>query len=164
MSISIKKVLLATDFSDCAAHAQRYALALAVPLSAQLDVLHVVKDPDPLPSSTGLTFAPPPNLLPQIIKNAETQLDATIAKDRERYPRIQCAIRAGDPVRQIYDYARTHNVDMIVLGTHGRTGLSHLITGSVAEKIARMASCPVLTVHADGQVVPRITGSDGRGR
>lgn len=162
MNISIKNILLATDFSHSAKQAQRYALALAIPQSAQLHVLHVVNDPSPLPGVTGLTLGPPANLLSQIVKNAEAQLDIEVAEDRQRYPSICCAVRTGDPVRQILDYAHAHGVDMIILGTHGRTRLSHLIIGSVAEKLVRIAKCPVLTVHSDDQTFVLDASTNGK--
>lgn len=151
MSISIQNILLATDFSESAVEAQRYALALTIPLGAKLHVLHIVKDPYPLPSATGVKAAPVVDPLPKIISAAEKKLTEQIAADRERYPEILPAVKVGDPVSQILDYANTHAIDLIILGTHGRSGLSHLIIGSVAEKVVRMAKCPVLTAHSAGQ-------------
>ena len=151
MSIPIQNILLATDFGESAIEAQRYALALTIPLGAKLHVLHIVKDPHPLPSATGVKAAPVVDPLPKIISAAEKKLKERIAADRERYPEIRSVVKVGDPVSQILDYANTHNVDLIILGTHGRSGLSHLIIGSVAEKVVRIAKCPVLTVHSSGQ-------------
>ena len=150
MDISIKNIVFATDFSECAQQAQRYAIALAVPLCARLHVLHVVTDPSPLPGITGLTTNSRGDELSQIEKRAEEKLQAQMGDDLQRYPSIRCVVRAGNPAQQIQDYARTHEADIIILGTHGRKGLSHLVVGSVAEEIVRVASCPVLTVHSNG--------------
>ena len=151
MHFSIRQILLATDFSESARQAQCYAFGLAVSLRAQLHVLHVVTDPHPLPSVAGLTVGPVKDPMPQIIKNAEEQLAVQMEDDVRKYPQIRCVVKGGDAVRQIKDYADTHDIDLIVIGTHGRTGISHLIIGSVAEKVVRLATCPVLTVHPSGQ-------------
>ena len=149
MDISIRQILFATDFSAPSKHAQEYAVELAKVLGAQLHVLNVVKDPHPLPSVAGLIVGPTKEVLPQIVKNAEQILERQISDDLARYPRVQHAVKAGDPTLQIIDYAGTHNIDLIVIGTHGRTGLSHFVIGSVAERLVRISSCPVLTVHPE---------------
>ena len=150
MDIPIKNIVLATDFSECARQAQRYAMALADLLSARLHVLHVVTDPSPLPGISGLPAWSAGDSLAEIEKKAEEKIRAQMEHDLQRYPSIRCVVRAGDPAQQIQDYARTHEADIIIMGTHGRKGLSHLVVGSVAEATVRAASCPVLTVHSDG--------------
>ena len=150
MNLSIQRILLPTDFSDCSRDAQRYACALAAKFTADVHVLHVVTDPSPLPSVTGLTIGPAKDLLPQIVRHAEERLAAQVAEDIKGYPLIRYAVRVGDPVPVIKDYADTHDIDLIVIGTHGHQGLSHVLIGSVAEKLIRLAKCPVLSVHAVG--------------
>lgn len=155
MNLSVRRILLPTDFSDCSQEAQRYACALAAQFAADLYVLHVVTDPTPLPGVIGLTTGPSENLLPKIVRKADEHLAAQMAEDIKTYPLIRCAVRAGNPVLEIKDYADTHDIDLIVIGTHGHQGLSHVLIGSVAEKLIRLAKCPVLSIHGPGSQLPR---------
>lgn len=150
MNVSIQRVLIPTDFSEASKQAQSYACALARPFNADLHVLHVVTDPKPLPGFTSLSSQPPQDPLPKIIQDAEMRLASQIADAEIGNVRLTCRVRAGDPVRVIIDYANQHDIDLIVMGTHGRLGLSHVLIGSVAEKVVRIAKCPVLTVHPKG--------------
>lgn len=145
MTITIRRVLIPTDFSASARFAQDYAVALASQLGAELHALHVVTEPLPLPGPHG-TWIRPEEALPGLIKDAERQLVQTM-EGAGNGINIVCKVRAGNSVCEIMDYADATEIDLIVVGTHGRTGLSHLLIGSVAEKLVRASTCPVLTVH-----------------
>lgn len=147
MQISIRKILFPTDFSESSQHAKKYAFTLASALKAELHVLNVTLDPIPLPGSTGIYRLPQQELVPQLIHDAKLQLSAELPDEVTREIKIVCSCKIGNPVRTIMDYAELHAIDLIVLGTHGRTGLSHVLIGSVAENVVRLAKCPVLTVH-----------------
>ena len=146
MNGGIQRILLATDFSPPAQHAQDYACSLAERLSAELHTLHVVLDPSPIPGPEG-SWILPSDAVPQLVHNAERELAVRMEAALPRSLTVVRAVMVGQPVRDIIDYAKTHAIDLIVIGTHGYTGLSHLLLGSVAEKIVRLATCPVLTVH-----------------
>lgn len=150
MKVAIRKILFATDFSETSQQAQKYAAAMATAFQAELHALHIVRDPYPMPSSTGFPLPPPKDLLPKLTREAETRLAAEMAEETKSCPQVICAIRVGDAVREINEYAKLHDIDLIVIGTHGLRGISHLLIGSVAEKIVRLATCPVFTVHAKG--------------
>ncbi len=145
--IDVKRIVAPTDFSAHAEHALRYACALAERLGAELHVLHVLSEivptgPDPL-----LMPVMPPQFYQEdearVAKSLETVVDPSWGKPRS----LSTAVRWGTPAQGIVDYAAEQNADLIVISTHGRTGLSHVLLGSVAERIVRVAPCPVLTIR-----------------
>jgi nucleotide-binding universal stress UspA family protein len=136
--MSAAPILCPTDFSPSSDAALEYAAALAKQSGAILHVIHV--DDEPLLYGSGtLSYVPDA----ENRKRLEAELLA-------RAPDVDCAhhLLAGDPAEQIEAYADEHGVGMIVLGTHGRSGLSRLVMGSVAEKVVRSAKRPVLVVKA----------------
>lgn len=147
MNVSIHRILCATDFSPPAQQAQNYASTLAEKLWAELHLLHVVVEPLPLPGPKG-SWILPEAVLPSLIQKAELELaDHTEASSLTTGSRPICTVKVGYPIEQILKYVKDNKIDLIVVGTQGHTGLSHLLLGSVAEKIVRLATCPVLTVH-----------------
>lgn len=147
MPTKISRILLATDFSKSAQQAQSYASQFAQALGADLHLLTVVVPPLPLPGPSS-SWTMPESVLPSMIKDAEDDL----AKRAQAIPltsggKVICSVESGFPVEAIIDYTKKHQIDFIVMGTHGHRGLSRLLLGSVAEKIVRLAPCPVLTVH-----------------
>ncbi|HKU44004.1 MAG TPA: universal stress protein [Polyangiales bacterium] len=141
----IKKMLCPTDFSDSSEAALALAVDLAAKLGSTLELVHVVQPPVYVgweDSPAGLTATA--QLLEQTRQRAEQQLQAAVAKLAGRGVEIHTHLYDGSPAQQIAELSK--QVDLIVLGTHGRTGLPHLLLGSVAERVVRTASCPVLTV------------------
>ena len=145
-----KRILFATDFSDCSQPARRVAESLAVKLSAELHLLHVIADP--------AVYVLDPTALPaEAIHEMLAQREAESIAALNRLPEegadeIQATVRAtrqGAARDEIVHYAEENNIDLIVIGTHGRTGLGRLVLGSVAEGVVRLAKCPVLTVRAN---------------
>lgn len=145
--ISLKTVLVATDFSEPSEVAVRYGRALADVFHAALHILHVVPDSMALPWATmadGLAMA---DVQRQWEREAAERLEQIVPPAERGGLRLQLAVRAGDPVRQITGYALEKNADIVVLGTHGRGPVAHMLMGSVAERVVRGAPCPVLTVR-----------------
>ena len=150
MFVSIRRILFPTDFSEPARKAQKYAMALADVFGAELHLLHVVPFAVmPFPDSSTEWALPADDLKSQVAA-AEQHLAKELGPDwpEERHT-VHSAV-VGFAVDEIVKYAHNHEIGMIVIGTHGRTGLSHLLLGSVAEKLVRLATCPVLTVHPQG--------------
>lgn len=147
MQINIRRILFPTDFSQQSQPAKNYAYAMAKTFQAELHVLHVTTDPQPVPGVTGFYLIPQRDMLPDLIKSANERMTGEIADDWKTMLKIVCSCRVGEPVGEIMQYVDTHNIDLIVMGTHGRTGMAHVLIGSVAEKVIRLAKCPVLTVH-----------------
>jgi len=81
-----------------------------------------------------------------VTREARATLDAAVAKIRERYPNVDGVLAHGEPWKEILNAAKTHKADLIVMGTHGRRGLSRVFLGSVAERVVRLSPVPVLTV------------------
>jgi nucleotide-binding universal stress UspA family protein len=150
MKVVIKKILCPIDFSDSADHAMRYAAALAQNFGAELTLLHVVAPiVAVLPGETAL----PDTLQADIDELAEAcqqrlcEIVGTLAADGLN---VQQKVINGVPFVEIIRFARDAETDLIVMGSHGRTGLGHLLIGSVAERVVRKATCPVLTVKQPG--------------
>lgn len=149
MLVSIHKILFPTDFSAPAVEAQHYALALAEKMGAELHVLHVVVPPTiPFPDST-TSWTMPETGVNDLIQQAEQRIAREVAAWPEEC-RVITSVTTGFAVDEIVNYSKQNEIDLIVAGTHGLTGLSHLLLGSVAEKLVRVATCPVLTVRPGG--------------
>ncbi|MEQ8634752.1 universal stress protein [Gimesia maris] len=145
--IDIKKILIPTDFSETSQAATQYAVELAKKFGAQLHLLHVIEDPVvymPMFES----YALPPK---EDFENfAKTRLDNWILDEDKAGLEISTHWVHGNPFVDILKYAKREEIDLIVVGTHGRSFTAHLLLGSVAEKVVRKASCPVLTVRPKG--------------
>ena len=144
------RILVPTDFGPASEAALACAKELAARFDARLYLLHVVEDP----MATG-AWAPDVYILASVelrdrlLRDATQRLDeALTAEDFERFT-AKTEVRVGAPARTIGAFAREKTIDLIVMGTHGRRGLSHMFLGSVAEQLVRTAPCPVLTVRAD---------------
>jgi universal stress protein A len=148
--ISIKKVLFPTDLSDAAAEAQLYACALAEQFGAELHVLSVMQDVSLMSPDPNMPWVIPASSLEEVRQSLETALVNVPDPKWAAGKTVYRVIRIGAPYVEIDKYAAEQNVDIIVLGTHGRSGLTHLLLGSTAEKVVRKAPCPVLTVHPKG--------------
>lgn len=145
--IDLKHILVPTDFSKSSENALRYAVAFVEKFGAQLSLLHVVQD---------LTWFIPEAILvaPAAIPPVEqfhtaalTALERMIKGLNLPGITVHPEVRQGAPFHAIIEYAREKNIDLIVMGTHGHTGLTHVLVGSTAEKVVRKAPCPVLTVR-----------------
>jgi nucleotide-binding universal stress UspA family protein len=144
--IMLNSVLVATDFGDTSVSALEYGRNLARTFGARLHVVHVVARVAPMSASE---FEPASllDLQADVVDDANRRLEALLTdEDRtlEVKPMVLVSTSAADAIA---DYARRTHVDVIVVGTHGRGGISHLLMGSVAEHVVRHAPCPVLVVR-----------------
>lgn len=146
--LSLKNILVATDFGDSSITALAYGRALARVFGARLHVLHVV-DPFTIDSTAFGTFVAPPAIPETQLENAaQKMLDEIVTDDDRRNLHAVVALRTLDaPAHAIVQYSADEKIDLILVGTHGRKGFSHMVMGSVAEKVVRLATCPVLTVR-----------------
>lgn len=147
MQVALQRILVPTDFSPSANQARDYAATLADKFDAELHLLHVVVEPYIRPAQEDPRIRPQ-DILPQFLHNAEAELkgamsDVKLASGRP----LICTVKVGYPVDEILKYSNEKQIDLIVMGTQGHRGLSRLLLGSVAEKLVRISTCPVLTVH-----------------
>jgi nucleotide-binding universal stress UspA family protein len=141
----IQHILVPTDFSPAAAQALEYAIALATRLQARVTLLHVLA---PVFWGTGdVPAAPPPTYMEEIEAAAHQEIEDALTRVRAAGLEGQALVGYGPPFERIITTARDNGVDLIVMGTHGRTGLPHLLLGSVAERVLRLAPCPVLVTR-----------------
>lgn len=148
--IRLNRVLVPTDFSEFSRLAVTYACAMAERFGAQLHVLHVVPDPAMLVPEAAV-FS---------VESMQAQSDRLVTDARKLLRQIPEGwqgsqpvirdVRVGAAFLEIIDYAKSQDIDLIVIGTHGRSGLSHILMGSVAERVVRAAPCPVLSVKPSG--------------
>lgn len=145
--INLKRIVTATDFSPPSEVALRYAAALANAFSAEVILCHVLESPDflsTLPPVAEGYF--PPDLAEIQEKHARTQCEQALAKVGLTGARLLLPV--GRPAGEIVRVATEENADLIIVGTHGRGAVAHLLLGSVAERVVRSAPCPVLTVRS----------------
>jgi nucleotide-binding universal stress UspA family protein len=150
--IEIRRICVPTDFSDPADWALRYGAQLAKTFSAELHLLHVLQDfamivSDPEFAAAAVSVG---DFLQNMQKDANANLDKISSQDWLRatgQSQVIKAVRNGTPAEEICRYARKNDIDLVVCGTHGRTGIKHLLLGSVAERVIRVSPCPVLTVR-----------------
>ena len=146
--ITLKRILVATDFSEPSDVALSYGRELATRFKATLHVLHVAQNVYISTFGAENYAAIAPDLQQQIEEGARLRLSELLIDSDQSGPNtIAAVITATSPAFAIVDYAKDHEIDIIVMGTHGRGALAHLVMGSVAERAVRFASCPVLTVR-----------------
>jgi nucleotide-binding universal stress UspA family protein len=146
----LNKILFATDFSEDSLNAQRLAEELARKFGSEVIVLHVDQPlPPVMVSELGPAFDV--SAMNQIAEEqrlgAQREIDKIVTQLRDAQIKARSLLRVGAPFLEIIHAAQTENADLIVLGTHGRTGLAHVLLGSVAERVVQKAGCAVLTVR-----------------
>lgn len=147
MRIDLKTICVPTDFSANADHAIKYAETLAKEFGATVHLLHVIQDIETyITEPTGLAGWSTLEILNDLKRAGEEQL-TRIAQTVDKGVGTVKALRHGAPFQEICRYAKENDIDLLVLGTHGRSGLKHFFLGSVAERVVRSSPCPVLTVR-----------------
>lgn len=148
--MQIKTILFPTDFSNGARAAMDHAISLAKDYQAKLILLYVIQDISIaewyIPSSLSVA-----DLVEDMQKSAWQEMDKWTAEVSLQVKDVEKMVVRGVPFVEIIQNAKERNADLIVIGTHGRTGIDHMLFGSTAEKVVRKASCPVLTVRLVGK-------------
>lgn len=146
--IALKHILVATDFGAAADAALAYGRELARAFGAQIDVLHVADNVLTRGFGADGYVAAYADLQRDIEEAALGQLDALLSREDRTDLRARTILRTSNsPAYAITEYARDEKIDLVIMGTHGRRPLAHLLMGSVAERVVRTAPCPVLTVR-----------------
>jgi len=143
----LKKILCAVDFSDMSKVVASYANAFGEKFGSEVIVLYVA------PSLTQYVgFHVPPasieTFVGEIVSGAEKKMDVFVQENFEKV-KARGVVRTGYPAEEILDLAESEKVDMIVMGTHGRTGIDKILFGSVAEKVVKSSNVPVLTIRPE---------------
>jgi nucleotide-binding universal stress UspA family protein len=145
--INLKNILCPIDHSDCSKEALKYAVSFAMKDEAKLYLLHVIDIRSFDESLDTMTRQMPDD---ETIKQLKTKLFECVPEEIRNDMQVEALVVQGIPFAEIISIAKKNKVDMIVMGTHGRTGLAHIMIGSVSEKVVRKAHCPVLTVRQSG--------------
>ena len=142
-------ILVAIDFSDSSDNAFQMAMNMAKKFKARLLVLHVINEPVDLRGFyvPHISFE---KLEEEIEEGAKKMMESFCRQHMGGFDDYECLIVPGLPYEQIIAQAEEKSADLIVLGTHGRTGLDHVLFGSTAEKVVRKSALPVLTVRLEG--------------
>jgi nucleotide-binding universal stress UspA family protein len=148
--ITLKRVLVPTDLSDFSKHALRYGCEFALRFGAELHLLNVAQDVVAMVPEPGMAFPAPGEYVQELKEASARALQELPDPAWLRGVPVVREVRVGTPFVEIVRYARETDIDLIVIGTHGRSGLAHVLLGSTAEKVVRKAHCPVLTVRPEG--------------
>jgi universal stress protein A len=143
--MEIKTILCPIDFSEISANALEYAVFLASHHHAELLILHVVEQLHEFEHYQILVLTPQ-ELAEEMEKQAHEKL-TKLTEQIKKTIKVETAVRQGKPFVEIIKEAKEKDMDLIVMASHGRTGVSHMLMGSVAEKVVRKANCPVLIVR-----------------
>lgn len=143
--ITLNQILVPTDFSETSDAAAKYARALAQAFNADVHLMHVLENP--YVSYDPLSLMPPDNFFEELEARTRDRLMRLLTDWEPLHPHVDVVTTRGSAFLEIIRYAKEHCIDLIVLGTHGRGPIAHMLMGSVAEKIVRKAPCPVLTVR-----------------
>lgn len=145
--IALKRILVPVDFSENSKKALRYAIPLALQFKASITVMYVV-EPAVFPSDFGFGQMSFPDVEKEMHEKAEQELQQLIT-NLNTSAIMKAEVKSGIPFVEVTTYADQEHIDLIILATHGRTGVEHILFGSTAEKIIRKAPCPVLVVRAE---------------
>ncbi len=144
----IKRILLPTDLSEASISAFKYAKSLAEKYGASIYVLHILENLPPVLAIHALDLTVD-RVEKNMEENARNQLEKIVKENLKTKAKVQVFIRKGLVDDEIVKFADEKKIDLIVMGTHGRTGIEYTLLGSIAEKVVRKAKCPVLTVKPE---------------
>lgn len=146
--IALKNILVATDFGEASDAALTYGRVLARCFHAKLHVLYVCENVFTRGLGSDAYVAVFPDLQKDVEDTSRKQLDELLTEDDRRSLAAEPVVLTSNmPAAAVVQYSKDANIDLIVMGTHGRGAVAHLLMGSVAEKVVRTAPCPVLTVR-----------------
>ena len=144
--IEINKILFPLDLTENSSKILPYVLSVSEKYNSQIYLLHVVQDLN----KWGKLYVPHPSMdkfQEEAIKNAKKAMDKICENQLQSCPNFQKRVVSGDTVDEILKIIESENIDLLIMGTHGRKGLEHVIFGSVAENIVKKSPVPVLSIN-----------------
>ena len=162
MQPMIDKIIVPIDFSDASEHAARYAAKLSRRLNASVHLIHVLEEMPVSPGPLEFYAGESPEAREERYQCARRRLNALAESVATYATRVTIEVRSGAIAESIGRAVVDYGADLVVMSTHGRTGMSHLLMGSVAEKVIQNARCPVLAIRDCGQVhthLPQVESS-----
>ena len=146
MEPEIKRVLVPIDFSDYSKNSLKYAVKLVKSFNAELFLVYVV-EPVIYPPDFSMGQIAIPSIDSEVDKRANDELNSLAKTEIPAEIKCKCIIKTGKPFLEIIETAKEENIDLIIIASHGHTGVEHILFGSTAEKVVRKAPCPVLTLR-----------------
>ena len=146
MELKIKKVLVPIDFSDYSKNSLRYAVDFVKQFGAELYLIYVV-EPVIYPPDFSMGQIAIPSVDLEMDKRAVEELEKLAKKEIPHEIKVNTIVKTGKPFIEIIETASEEKIDLIIISTHGHTGMEHILFGSTAEKVVRKAPCPVLTLR-----------------
>jgi len=144
--ITLHRILVPIDFSEHSRNALKYAIPFAEQFRASIDLIYVV-EPTIYPADFSFGQIGFPNVEEELRTRGGQELDALLEKEISGRVPARRIVRTGKPFYEINQYAHEERIDLIIIATHGHTGVEHMLFGSTAEKVVRKAPCPVLVVR-----------------
>ncbi len=145
-SIALQRILVPIDFSEHSKNALKYAIPFAEQFHASIDLIYVV-EPTIYPADFSFGQIGFPNVEEELRSRGSNELENLIRKQIAKRVPARKIVRTGKPFYEINQYAEERNIDLIIIATHGHSGVEHILFGSTAEKVVRKAACPVLVVR-----------------
>ena len=149
--MELKTILVPTDFSDYAEHAYKWALGLAADCKAKVVLFHATPTMSHLAFPESVYYPDLARMEGEMIADAEKRVAEFMAKKGTSAVPVETRVALGEAVWEICRMAEREHADLFIMGSHGRTGLSHVVLGSVAERVVRHAPCPVLVARMSKQ-------------
>jgi nucleotide-binding universal stress UspA family protein len=149
----IGRIMVPIDFSEHSKNALSYAVSFAAQFHAELVLIYVV-EPTIYPADFSFGQVAIPNIEDEMVERGKTELGALVENYIKGTLPSRTMVRIGKPFLEIINTAQEESVDLIIIATHGHTGMEHLLFGSTAEKVVRKAPCPVLTVRSSESAPP----------
>lgn len=146
METTIKKVLVPIDFSDYSKSALKYAVNFAKSFNAEIILVYVV-EPVIYPPDFSMGQIAMPSITTEWDDRAKDELQKLAKSEIKEIANVKTIIKTGKPFVEIIETAKEENIDLIIIATHGHSGVEHILFGSTAEKVVRKAPCPVLTLR-----------------
>jgi universal stress protein A len=145
-SILLQRILVPIDFSEHSKNALKYAIPFAEQFKASIDLIYVV-EPTIYPADFSFGQIGYPNVEEELRVRGSEELERLIKQEITGRVKSQKIVRIGKPFYEINQYALEEAIDLIIIATHGHSGMEHILFGSTAEKVVRKAPCPVLVVR-----------------